>query len=62
MMEQGQLTDTSETLEFAISSSLVSTGPVGLFTVLQRGSDVNHEEVAATGRLDKLLEGLSRLG
>lgn len=61
-MEQGQLTDTSETLKFAISSSLVSTGPVGLFTVLQRGSDVNHEEVAATGGLDKLLEGLSRLG
>lgn len=57
-----QLTDASETLEFAVSRSLVSTAPVGLFAVVQRGSDVNHEEVTATGRLNEVLEGLSRLG
>lgn len=61
-MTSSILTDSSESLELAVSGSLVSTAPVGLLTVVQRGGDVDHEEVAATGGLDEVLECLSGLG
>lgn len=54
--------DTSETLQRTIPGPLVHPTPVGLFTVLDRGRNVDLEVVARPGAGDQVTDGLSGLG